>query len=134
MELSIAGAGLTLQNSGWLYADYAMDLLTGLLLMSVIIWIAYIVVLGLLDESITEALAKYFRSTENHVESSLVGSVGRIVDVDSGENDQFKVRIGIELWSAKLGTEGAQLLSIGTNVRVTAVNGMLLDVEEHLAD
>ncbi len=111
-----------------------MDLLTGLLLTSVIIWVGYIVVLGLFDESIKETLAKYFRSAENPAENSLVGSVGRVVDVDSGERDQFKVRIGIELWNAKLRTEGAQLLSIGSNVRVTAVNGMLLDVEEHLAD
>lgn len=109
-----------------------MDLLTGLLLTGVIIWIGYIVVRALFDESITELSARYFRSAENPVESSLVGSVGKIVKIDTGEGDQFKVRIGIELWNAKLISEDAQQPSVGADVRVTAVNGMLLDVEEHV--
>ncbi|MFL2546685.1 MAG: NfeD family protein [Candidatus Rariloculaceae bacterium] len=107
-----------------------MDLLTGLVLTGVVIWIVTIVVRALFDESITEALARYFRSAENPVESSLIGSIGKVVD--AGDDDQMKVRIGIELWSARLVPDSAIQLSAGTEVKVTAVNGMLLDVEEQL--
>ena len=110
-----------------------MDLLTGFLLTGVVIWIGYIVIRALFDEPITAVSARYFRSAENPVESSLIGSIGKVVNIDSGEDDHFKVRIGIELWSAKLVSEDAQQPSVGADVRVTAVNGMLLDVEEHAA-
>ena len=108
-----------------------MDLLTGLLLTGVVIWIGFIVIRELLDETISDGLARYFRSAENPVHDSLVGSIGRVVDVSAESNDELKVRIGIELWSAKLAAAGRQL-SVGTNVKVTAVNGVILDVEEHV--
>jgi membrane protein implicated in regulation of membrane protease activity len=111
-----------------------MDLLTGLLLTGVIIWIGYIVVRELFDESISEGLAKYFRRSENPVHDSLVGSIGKVVEISEGDGDQLKVRIGIELWNARLSGEGQQQLVAGTGVKVTAVNGMLLDVEAHGPD
>ena len=108
-----------------------MDLLTGLLLIGVIIWITRIVILELFDSFIPESFAKYSRTTKNPIDRSLIGSVGRVVGINSNDSTKFKIRIGIELWNAKFASKTAQTPPIGTMVRVTAVNGMLLDIERH---
>jgi len=108
-----------------------MDLLTGLLLIGVIIWITRIVILELFDSFIPESFAKYSRTTKNPIDRSLIGSVGRVVGINSNDSTKCKIRIGIELWNAKFASKTAQTPPIGTMVRVTAVNGMLLDIERH---
>ena len=102
--------------------------------MSVVIWIGYIVILELLEVFIPKSLARKSRKNENPIDHSLIGSIGRIVDISSNQSAEFRVRIGIELWSAKFVSKTAQLLPIGMMVRVIAVNGMLLHVEEYSPD
>ena len=109
-----------------------MDLLSGLLLTGVVLWIVYLVIRELFDESISSGLTRYFRSSPNPVQDNLVGSIGQVVDISNGgSSDLLRVRIGIELWSAKLAAAEQRQLPIGAAVKVTAVNGMTLDVEEH---
>ena len=47
------------------------------------------------------------------------------------DTDLLRVRIGIEFWSAKIQPADRRQLPVGAEVKVTAVNGMVLDVEEH---
>ena len=108
-----------------------MDLLSGLLLTGVVLWIIYIVVRQLFDEKISSGLTQYFRMSPNPVQDNLVGSIGKVVDVSDDKIDILRVRIGIELWSAKLQAADQPQLPIGAEVKVIAVNGMILDVEEH---
>ncbi len=110
-----------------------MDLLSGLLLTGVVLWIVYYVVRGLFDETISSGLARYFRTSSNPVESYLVGSIGKVVGISDDSVDLLRVRIGIEFWSARLQAADRRQLSVGTEVKVTAVNGLILDVEEHAA-
>ena len=108
-----------------------MDILSGLLLTGVVLWIIYIVIRELFDESISNGLTRYFRTSPNPVEDNLVGSIGKVIDIADGRFDTLRVRIGMELWSAKLQAAEQRQLPIGAAVKVTAVNGMILDVEEH---
>ena len=110
-----------------------MDLLSGLLLVAVIAWILYIVARELLDERINQATSRYFRSASNPVEENLIGTAGEVIENTTGNGDQFRVRIGMELWSAKLMSTTNSSVQIGTRVKVIAINGMVLDVEEDLS-
>ncbi len=108
-----------------------MDILSGLLLTGVVLWIIYLVIREMFDESISNGLTRYFRTSPNPVEDNLVGSIGKVIDVSDDKIDILRVRIGIELWSAKLQAADQPQLPIGAEVKVIAVNGMILDVEEH---
>lgn len=108
-----------------------MDVLSGLLLTGVVVWILYLVIRGLFDDTISNALAKYYRTPSNPVQDSLVGSIGKVVATSDDDTDLLRVRIGIEFWSAKLQPADRRQLPVGAEVKVTAVNGMVLDVEEH---
>ena len=107
-----------------------MDVLSGLLLTGIVLWIMTIVIRELFDESISAGLTRYFRSAPHPVEDTLVGSIGKIIEV-SGEGDSaLRIRIGIEIWNARLRSSG-QTPAVGAEVRVTAVDGTVLDVEEY---
>ncbi len=108
-----------------------MDVLSGLLLTGVVVWILYLVIRGLFDDAISNALRRYYRAPSNPVQDSLVGSIGKVVGTSDDDTDILQVRIGIEFWSAKLQAADRRQLPIGAEVKVTAVNGMVLDVEEH---
>ena len=110
-----------------------MDVLSGLLLTGVVVWIVYLIIRALFDEPISSALASYNRAPSNPVQDRLVGSIGKVVDTSDENIDLLRVRIGIEFWSAKLQAADRRQLPIGAEVKVTAVNGMVLDVEEHAA-
>ena len=107
-----------------------MDLLSGLLLIGVVLWIVYFVVRGLFDETISSGLARYFRTASNPVEGNLVGSIGKVVGISDSGADLLRVRIGAEFWSARLQAADRRQLPIGAEVKITAVNGLILDVEE----
>ena len=109
-----------------------MDLLSGLLLAGVVLWILTIVIRELFDESISAGLTRYFRSAAHPVEDRLVGSIGKIIEVSEEGDSPLRVRIGIEIWNARLRASD-QTPSVGTEIRVTAVDGTVLDVEEYAA-
>ena len=108
-----------------------MDVLSGLLLTGVVVWILYLIVRALFDDAISSTPTRYYRTPSNPVQDSLVGSIGKVVGTSDDDTDILRVRIGIEFWSAKLQPADRRQLPIGTEVKVTAVNGMVLDVEEH---
>lgn len=108
-----------------------MDVLSGLLLTGVVVWILYLVIRALFDDAISNALTRYYRTPSNPVQDNLVGSIGKVVGTSDDDTDILRVRIGIEFWSAKLQAADQRQLPIGAEVKVTAVNGMVLDVEEH---
>ena len=108
-----------------------MDLLSGLLLTGIIVWIIAIVIRELFDESISAGLTRYFRKAPHPVQDSLVGSIGKVIETPADGAEQLRVRVGIEIWSARLGSSDQRTLSVGSEVRVTAVDGMILDVEKY---
>ena len=109
-----------------------MDLSSGLLLTGIVLWILTIVIRELFDESISASLTRYFRSASHPAEDALVGSIGKIIEVSEEGGSPLRVRIGIEIWNARLRASD-QMPSVGTEVRVTAVEGTVLDVEEYAA-
>ena len=109
-----------------------MDLLSGFLLTGIVLWIMTIVIRELFDESISAGLTRYFRSAPHPVEDALVGSIGKIIEV-SGEGDSaLRIRVGIEIWNARLQSSD-WMPSVGAEVRITAVDGTVLNVEEYAA-
>lgn len=110
-----------------------MDLLSGLLLLGVVMAIIAIIARELFDDSITGLTAVYARESSNPVENSLVGSVGRIIEVPEEEGANLRIRIGTEIWSARLRPGDESRPTVGSEVKVTAVDGMILNVEENQA-
>ena len=109
-----------------------MDLLSGLLLTGIVLWIMTIVIRELFDESISAGLTRYFRSARHPVEDTLVGSIGKVIEVSEEGDSALRIRVGIEIWNARLQSSD-QMPSVGAEVRIKAVDGTVLDVEEYSA-
>ncbi len=106
-----------------------MDILSGLLLLGVVIGIIAIVARELFDESISGLTAVYSRESPNPVEKGLVGSVGKIIEAPQEAGATLRVRIGMEIWSAQLRSSDDATVTVGSEVKVIAADGMVLDVE-----
>ncbi|MGI9257985.1 MAG: NfeD family protein [Gammaproteobacteria bacterium] len=106
-----------------------MDLLSGLLLLGVIIGIIAIVARELFDERISGLSAVYSRESSNPIEKGLVGSVGKVIEVPTEGGATLRVKVGMEIWRARLRSDDDADLSVGSDVRVAAADGMILDVE-----
>ena len=106
-----------------------MDLLSGLLLLAVVIAIIAIVARELFDERISVLTDVYSRESPNPIEKGLVGSVGKVIEVPTEAGDTLRVKIGMEIWSARLPPGDDALPAVGSDVRVAAADGMILDVE-----
>ncbi|MYF68706.1 MAG: hypothetical protein F4053_02235 [Proteobacteria bacterium] len=101
-----------------------MELFSGLLLTLVVLAILAYVARELIVEDSGGALKKYLGDSPA-VEAPMLGKRG-IVENDTGE--LLRVRIEGERWSANSIVD--TVLPAGTPVRVTAVNGLVLDVEQ----
>ena len=101
-----------------------MELISGLLLALVVIGIVALVARELVGESGGEAIRKYLGDSPA-ADLPMLGKRGTVVD-NSGV--LMRVRIEGERWSANL--VGGVMLPADTPVRVTAVNGLVLEVEE----
>ena len=101
-----------------------MELFSGLLLTLVVLAIVGFVARELITEDSGGALQKYLGDSPA-VEAPMLGKRG-IVENSTGE--LLRVRIEGERWSANPIADA--VLPAGTPVRVTAVNGLVLDVEE----
>ena len=101
-----------------------MELFSGLLLTLVLFAIVGFVARELVTEDSGGGLKKYLGDAPA-VDAPMLGKRG-IVENDTGE--LLRVRIEGERWSANPIAD--TVLPAGTPVRVTAVNGLLLDVEE----
>ena len=104
-----------------------MELFSGLLLTLVVLAILGFVARELIAEDSGGALKKYLGDSPA-VEAPMLGKRG-IVENNTGE--LLRVRIEGERWSAK--SIADTVLPTGTPIRVTAVNGLVLDVE-HIVD
>ena len=103
-----------------------MEMLSGLLLICVVLGIIGFLLREFMGERAGEAFKKYAQASPEELEDPLVGEVGQVVEYKEGA-ELMKVRIRGERWSANL-VDG-QGLPAGTEVTVTAVNGLVLDVE-----
>ena len=101
-----------------------MELFSGLLLTLVVLAILAYVARELIVEDSGGALKKYLGDSPA-VEAPMLGKRG-IVENDTGE--LLRVRIEGERWSANSIVD--TVLPAGTPVRVTAVNGLVLDVAQ----
>ncbi len=109
-----------------------MDLLSGLLLTGIVLWIMTIVIRELFDESISSGLTRYFRSAPHPAEDALVGSIAKVIEVSEEGDPALRIRVGIEIWNARLQSSD-RMPSVGAEVRIKAVDGTVLDVEEYVA-
>lgn len=101
-----------------------MELFSGLLLTLVVLAIVGFVARELITEDSGGALRKYLGDSPA-ADAPMPGKRG-IVENNTGE--LLRVRIEGERWSANPIAD--TILPAGTPVRVTAVNGLVLDVEE----
>ena len=101
-----------------------MELFSGLLLTLVVLAIVGFVARELIAEGSGGALRKYLGDSPA-ADAPMLGKRG-IVENNTGE--LLRVRIEGERWSANPIAD--TILPAGTPVRVTAVNGLVLDVEE----
>lgn len=109
----------------------SLDFLSGLLLTGV----ALFIVGFLLKEIFGERAARFFssgsRKPAKSVNEHLIGAVAKVVDNTKRDDGLIKVRVGIERWSAKLHSTDDRSLPVGAEVRITAVTGLVLEVEEN---
>ncbi len=101
-----------------------MELFSGLLLTLVIVAIAAFVGRELIIGDSGGALKKYLGDSPA-VDAPMLGKRGT---VENTTGDLLRVRIEGERWSAN--PVAGAVLPTGTPVRVTAVNGLVLEVEE----
>ena len=101
-----------------------MELLSGLLLALVVIGIVALVARELVGESGGDTIRKYLGDS-SAADAPMLGKLGTVVD---NTGDLMRVRIEGERWGAR--PSGGGMLPAGTSIRVTGVNGLVLDVEE----
>ena len=111
-----------------------MDFLSGLLLAAVVL-----VTLGLfIRELVGDRLATGSKSRQESpakaVNEYLVGETGTVVEHADDENAPLKVRIGIERWNARTANDSDSAPEVGTEIEVTAVDGLVLTVVPQTAE
>ena len=106
-----------------------MEVLSGILLTCVVLGIVGYLLREVLGEEAGAIFKRYAQAAPEDIEDPLVGEIGQIVEYKEGA-ELMKVRIRGERWSASL-IDGHGLPA-GAEVRVTAVNGLVLDVEEYV--
>lgn len=106
-----------------------MEVISGILLTCVVISIIGF----LLYESVFESAVfrKYTQVLPEDVKDPLIGEIGHVVENKEGA-ELMKVRIRGERWNASL-IDGRGLPT-NTIVRVTAVNGLILNVEAQIEE
>lgn len=109
-----------------------MDRLSGVLLLGVVALILFFLVKEIFWKRTTGLIAKYAADDAKPVNTHLIGTTGTVIEPGRGESsDVMKVRIGMERWNAQLAADRSQLLPVGTEIKVLAVSGPMLEVEEH---
>lgn len=106
-----------------------MEVLSGILLTCVVLGIIGYLLREVLGEEAGAVFKRYAQAAPEEIEDPLVGEIGQVVEYKEGA-ELMKVRIRGERWSANL-IDGRGLPT-GAEVRVTAVNGLVLDVEERV--
>jgi membrane protein implicated in regulation of membrane protease activity len=106
-----------------------LDRLSGLLLLAVVLVIVVFLVKEFLWARMAAGLAKVSADDAKPVNTHLIGAVGQVIEPGRGESAaRMKVRIGMERWDAELTSGAERALPMGTDVRVVAVRGLVLEV------
>ena len=105
-----------------------MELFSGLLLTVVVLAILAYVARELIADDAGGGIGKYLGDSPA-IDSPMLGRRGTVVD-DTG--DMLRVRIEGERWRAN--PVAGAVLRTGTPIRVTAVNGLVLEVEPVAAE
>lgn len=105
-----------------------LNLLSGLLLTAVVLFGLGYLIKELVGDRMARWVAEYSAKPSMDPNSQLIGAIGRVVD-DAGDGE-LSVRVGIERWNARLAAANGRPLPAGTPVKVTAVHGLVLVVEE----
>ncbi len=106
-----------------------MNFLSGLLLTGVVVAIVYFIVKEVFWERIAASFARQSNKPAEPAGDYLLGSIGKVVE--STADGALNVRIGMERWRARLTSNDDRDLPVGSAVKITAINGLVLDVEEH---
>ena len=110
----------------------SLDFLSGLLLALVAIFaIAYVVKewFGLELPKLSAERAPQDTDPTAGVNAHLIGAIGRVVEA-AGETGEMRVKIGMERWRARLRAPAGAPPPVGTEIEVTAVDGLVLEVVE----
>ena len=115
-----------------------LDFLSGLLLTTVtlavlVFLIKEIVGVRVSDQKKTrrysvDGLGKLLGREAKPVNDHLIGSIGKVIAHSSDSARPVKVRLGLELWPARLDSTDEVDLPVGAAVKVTAVDGPVLVV------
>lgn len=104
-----------------------MEVLSGILLTGVILGIVGYLLREALGEQAGAIFSRYGEASPVEINDSLVGDIAQVVEFKDGA-ELMRVRIRGERWNANL--ISGRGLPPGAEVRVIAVNGLVLDVEE----
>jgi len=104
-----------------------MEILSGILLTGVILGIIGYLLREALGDQAGEVFRRYAETSPEEINNNMVGEIAQVVDIKDGA-EHMKVRIRGERWNANL--IAGRGLKAGAEVRVIAVNGLVLDVEE----
>ena len=108
-----------------------MEVVSGILLAGVILGIIGYLLREALGDQAGAVFRRYAETSPKEINDNMVGEIAQVVDFKDGA-EHMKVRIRGERWNANL--IGGRGLAAGAEVRVMAVNGLVLDVEECVDD
>ena len=108
-----------------------MNVLSGILLAALVLFMVGFLLKEIFGDRVAKLLAGRARPPAKSINDHLIGAVGKVVDDTVREGGHVRVRIGIERWSAKLKSTDGRTLPVGAEVKVTAVTGLVLEVEEN---
>lgn len=115
-----------------------LDFLSGLLLTTATIAIVLFVIKEVVGDRrsgtkksrqpLAPALTRMSGSKAKPVNAHLIGSVGKVISHSGDSARPMRVRLGPELWPARLDSTEAAALPVGTAAEVVAVDGAVLVV------
>ena len=106
-----------------------MDLLSGILLAAVTLFaVGFLIKETIGDKLVAMLKERPERTPPKAVNEYLIGSAGTIVENTGGDDAPMKVKIGIERWNAKPASADNDSLQVGTEIEVTAIDGLVLIV------
>lgn len=121
-----------------------LDFLSGLLLTLAVVAILVYLIRALLPggfgelrkvpHNVGDTLTRYVGSQTKPVNAHLVGAVGTVVAHSGEPTRPMKIRLGLELWPARLSSGAEDPLPLGTRVGVVSVDGPVMIVAPSVED
>jgi len=115
-----------------------LDFLSGLLLATVTLAVVIFLIREVVsvrgsdqkktEQSSVDGFGKFLGREAKPVNDHLIGSIGKVIAESSDSTRPIRVRLGAELWPARPDSADQAQLSVGTDVKVAAVDGPILVV------